>query len=294
MELRQLAVFVAVAEEMSITRAAQRQNVVQSAVSATLRTLERELGVELVSRTTHKVELTDAGRLFLPEARRTLAAAQEACHVIHHVRGGLRGTLRMGIMLFSPALPVTPPHLISRFAAEYPNMDVRVQTGASGDHIESLRRGRLDLAYIAVPPEDTSGLTLHPLLTETMGLVVPAGHRLADREKVELTELADEPFVDTTPSWGTRIAIERAFLRAGVTRSVQYEIADNHGVLDFVRHGLGIAISPPFFLDPSLVFVPIANHAPRFVLSIAVAEGNPSTPVREMLRIFHQLAVSRR
>ena len=68
MELRQLAVFVAVAEEMSITRAADRQNVVQSAVSATLRTLERQLGVELVSRTTHKVELTDAGRLFLPEA----------------------------------------------------------------------------------------------------------------------------------------------------------------------------------------------------------------------------------
>jgi DNA-binding transcriptional LysR family regulator len=151
-----------------------------------------------VSRTTHKVELTDAGRVFLPEARRTLAAAQEARHVMQQVRGGLRGTLHLGIMLYSPAVTVSPPRLISRFVAEYPNMEFRVQTGTSGDHAEALRRGRLDLAYIALPPEDTSGLILHPLCTQTMGLVVPVGHRLADREQVELTELA------TSRSWTRR------------------------------------------------------------------------------------------
>ncbi len=290
MELRQLEVFVAVAEELSITRAAQRQNVVQSAVSATLRTLERQLGVALVSRTTHKVELTDAGRLFLPEARRTLAAAQEAGHVIQQVRGGLRGTLHLGLMLFIPEIAVSAPRLISRFVTEYPNMEFSVQIGTSGDHAEALRRGRLDLAYLALPPEDTTGLILHPLCTQTMGLVVPVGHRLADREQVELTELADEPFVDTTPSWGTRIAIDRAFIRAGATRTIRYTIAENHGVLDFVRHGLGVAISPPLFVPSDLVFVPIARHAPRFVMSLAVADRDPSTPVRELLRIFHQLA----
>jgi DNA-binding transcriptional LysR family regulator len=289
-ELRQLEVFVAVAEELSITRAAQRQNVVQSAVSATLRTLERQLGVALVSRTTHKVELTDAGRVFLPEARRTLAAAAEARHAMQQVRGGLRGTLHLGIMLYSPAISVSPPRLISRFVAEYPNMEFRVQTGTSGDHAEALRRGRLDLAYVALPPEDTTGLILHPLCTQTMGLVVPVGHRLAGREQVELTELADEPFVDTTPSWGTRIAIDRAFIRAGATRTIRYEIAENHGAHDFVRHGLGVAISPPLFVGPGLVFVPIARHAPRFVISLAVRDRDLSTPVRELLRIFHQLA----
>lgn len=96
--------------------------------------------------------------------------------------------------------------------------------------------------------------------------------------------------MDTTLSWGPRIAIDRAFIQAGASRTVRYEIADNQGVLDFVRHGLGIAISPRFFADSSPVFVPIARYAPRFVLSIAVAKDNPSTPVREMLRIFHQLA----
>ena len=285
MELRQLAVFVAVAEEMSITRAARRQNVVQSAVSATLQTLERQLGVALVSRTTHKVELTDAGRLFLPEARRTLAAAQEARHVIQQVRGGLRGTLHLGIMLFTPVPAVSPPRLISRFVTEHPNMEVSVRTGASGDHAEALRRGRLGLAYIALPPEDVTGVRLHRLVNCLMGLVVPAGHPLAGRDRVELSELAGEPFVETTPGWGTRIAADRAFLRAGVSRVIRYELGDGLGVLDFVRHGLGVAISPPMIVPDDLVFVPIGRHAPQFVVSLATADREPSMPVRELLRL---------
>jgi DNA-binding transcriptional LysR family regulator len=289
-ELRQLEVFVAVAEEMSITNAAKRHNVVQSAVSATLRTLERQLGVELVARTTHKVELTDAGRLFLPEARRTLAAAAEARHVLEQLRGGLRGTLRLGVMLYDGVLAVSPPRLISHFVAHHPGVEVVVRTGTSAEHAEALRRGRLDLAYVALPPQDATGLVLHPLLTETMGLVVPAGHRLAGRTQVDLTELTDEPFVEAAPEWGTRVATDRAFVRAGATRTIRYEIGDNRGLLDFVRHGLGIAIIPPLFVDPDLVFVPIARYAPQLVVSLATADRDTSMPARELLRAGRRLA----
>ena len=285
MELRELAVFVAVAEEMSFTRAAQRQHVVQSAVSATLRNLERELGVELVSRTTHQVALTDAGRLFLPEAQRTLAAAQEARHVLEQVRGGLRGTLRLGVMLAESPGDPTPAKLIAAFTAAHPGVDVSVRLGVSADHAEDLRRGRLDLAFIALPPEDVTGVRLHRLVNCLMGLVVPAGHPLAGRDRVELSELAGEPFVETTPGWGTRIAADRAFLRAGVRRTIRYELGDGMGVLDFVRHGLGVAISPPMIVPDDLVFVPIGRHAPRFVVSLATADREPSMPVRELLRL---------
>src|SRR5919198_245380 len=99
MELRHLATFVAVAEEGSFTRAAGRLHVVQSAVSAAVRALERELGVTLFDRSTHRVELTDAGRALLPEARRTLAAAAAARDAVDQLRGGLRGTVRLGMML---------------------------------------------------------------------------------------------------------------------------------------------------------------------------------------------------
>ncbi len=98
MELRHLAMFVAVAEEGSFTRTAGRVHVVQAAVSASVRGVERELGVELFHRTTHRVELSDAGSALLPEARRTLAAAAIAREVVDEVSGGLRGTVRLGTM----------------------------------------------------------------------------------------------------------------------------------------------------------------------------------------------------
>lgn len=289
MELRQLAVFVAVAEELSITKAAVRSHVVQSAVSATLQTLERQLGVELVSRNTHRVELTEAGRLLLPEARRVLVAAAEAQHVMQQLRGGLCGTLRLGTMLSEALIGASTPRLISHFVAAYPNMSVDVRTGGSVEHAEALRRGRLDLAYIALPPEETAGLTLRPVYAETMVLIVSEGHRLAGRQRVELAELADEPFVDTTPTWGTRVAIDRAFIRAEAARMIRYEIADARGVLEFVRHGLGVAIAPPVLADPDLVCVPIGRYAPRFVISLATADRDLSTPTREFLRIAEQL-----
>src|SRR3954454_13993560 len=98
MELRHLATFVAVAEEGSFTRAADRLHVVQSAVSAGVKTLEREFGTPLFTRTTHRVELTDAGHALLPEARATLAAAGAAREAVEQVRGGLRGTVTLGMM----------------------------------------------------------------------------------------------------------------------------------------------------------------------------------------------------
>jgi len=265
---------------------------VQSAVSATLRSLERELGTTLVARTTHTVELTDTGRLFLPEARRTLAAAQQARHVIDEVRGGMRGSLRLGVTLVDRFADVTPARLISRFAAEYPRIEVLTRTGASAEHADALRRGRLDLAYLAVQQQDATGLRLLPLLTETFGLIVPKGHRLAARKKVSLADVADEPFVETIPSWGSRIAIDDAFRRAGVSRRIAYEMADNMGVLDFVRHGLGVAVGPSLLLGPDLASVPIAEHAPRFTISLACTDQSPGMPTQAMMRMAEQLATA--
>jgi DNA-binding transcriptional LysR family regulator len=287
--LRQLAVFAAVAGELSITRAAARSHVVQSAVPATLRTLERQPGAELASRTAHRAELTEAGRLLLPGARRVPAAAAGAQHVMQQLRGGLRGTLRLGTMLSGALTGASTPRLISRFAAAHPNMPVGVRTGGSAGHAEALRRGRLDLACIALPPEETAGLTLRPVYAETTVLIVAAGHRLAGRQRVELTGLADEPFADTTPAWGTRVAIDRAFIRAEAARAVRYEIADGRGVREFARHGPGVAIAPPVLADPDPVRVPIGRHAPRFVVSLATADRDLSTPIREFLQIAEQL-----
>src|SRR5712671_4636716 len=125
MELRHLEYFVAVAEELSFTRASGRLHVVQSGVSSAIRALEHELDTILFDRDRHRVALTDAGRVLLPEARATLAAAQAARDAIREAHAGLRGTLTIGTMQSIGRLDL--PALLGRFYAAHPGVLVRLR-----------------------------------------------------------------------------------------------------------------------------------------------------------------------
>src|SRR5579862_9866305 len=152
MELRQLAAFVAVAEEGSFTRASDRLHVVQSAVSANIRNLERELGARLFDRTTHKVTLTEAGRALLPEARATLQATTAARDAVDAVRGGVRGTVVLGTMQGQGNV-VSVAAVLAEFRAQHPGVQVHIRHGAggSGEMALQVREGQLDLAFVAAP-----------------------------------------------------------------------------------------------------------------------------------------------
>jgi DNA-binding transcriptional LysR family regulator len=130
MELRHLEYFVAVAEELSFTRASRRLHVVQSGVSSSIQGLERELAAVLFDRDRHRVALTDAGHALLPEARATLAAAQAARDAVGEARGGLRGTVTVGTMQSTGQLDV--PGLLGRFHTTHPGVAVRLRLAAAG------------------------------------------------------------------------------------------------------------------------------------------------------------------
>jgi DNA-binding transcriptional LysR family regulator len=144
MELRHLEHFVTVAEERNFTRAARRLHLVQSALSVSIRSLERELGTRLFERTTREVRLTDAGRVLLPEARRTLDAAASAQAAVFGAQAGLRGTLRLGMMQVITAVDMVS--LIARFHRERPLVNIQPKTapGGSAAMISDVRRGTLD------------------------------------------------------------------------------------------------------------------------------------------------------
>ena len=150
MELRHLQHCVAVAEERNFTRAARRLHLVQSALSVSIRSLERELDARLFERTTREVSLTDAGRILLPEARRTLDAAARAQAAVFGAQEGLRGTLRLGMMQVISVVDVGS--LIARFHRERPLVDIQPRTapGGSAAMISDVRRGTLDAAFVAV------------------------------------------------------------------------------------------------------------------------------------------------
>ncbi|MDQ6804475.1 MAG: LysR family transcriptional regulator, partial [Actinomycetota bacterium] len=192
MELRQLATFVAVAEEGSFTRAADRLHVVQSAVSAGLRNLEKELGTMLFDRTTHSVELTDSGRALLPEARATLAAAQAARDAVEEASGGLRGTVVLGTMQAQGMRAIDLAGVLAAFRAEHPRVEVKIRhSGGSSAMAEEVREGRLDLAFVSLPGDTPAGLELLPLASEPIMLALPAGHPLAVTADIEISALRD-------------------------------------------------------------------------------------------------------
>lgn len=271
MELRHLVTFVAVADEGSFTRASDRLHIVQSAVSAGVRTLERELGTALFDRTTHQVQLTDAGHALLPEARATLAAARAAREAVDQVRGGLRGTVTLGIMQADTLGAVNVAGLLAGFHAEHPNVELHARQGNSAEMAAQVRDGRLDFALLASPSRRATGLELTPLGHEVMPLAVHDGHRLAGRADVELSATIDETFADGPPTFGTRIAVDRAFAAAGLERRVALEVNDVQTLVDFVHHGLAAAfLAPSFLRDPhGISLVPVRHHAPVFDTYIA-------------------------
>jgi DNA-binding transcriptional LysR family regulator len=247
-ELRHLEHFVAVAEEHSFTRAAARLHLVQSTLSVSIRALERELGGQLFERTTHQVALTDAGRALLPEARTALAAVDAARDAVTAAHGGLRGTVRVGIM-HSLAL-IDLADVLAKYHRERPHVRIIPSTamGGSTELAAQVADGSLDLAFAALPGDYPSGLTARPLASEPLVLACPKDHPLARQELVPLTELDGRPFVDFPAGWGSRASIDRIFLRTGLRREIAVEVTDIPAIIDLVRAGFGCA-----FLSDSLI-----------------------------------------
>jgi DNA-binding transcriptional LysR family regulator len=271
MDLQRLRYFVAVANELGFTRAARRLNVVQSAVSAAVRNLERELGVDLFERSSQGIALTQAGATLLPRAVAMLEAAEEARDAVLAGQGRLRGSLRIGGMTSVGLLDL--PALLGRYHALHPDVVLRLhvsQTGSAG-HVRGLLAGELDVAFVSVVGHVGAGLAARELATVPMVLLAPADHRLAGRGAVPLHELVDEPFVDSPAGYGNRDVVDRAFAAAGLGRRVALEATDVATMASFVRHGLGLAFVPEFVVrlgTEGLALLPYGGGTLHWSLSV--------------------------
>ena len=293
MELRHLEYFVAVAEELSFTRAARRLHVVQSGVSSAIQSLERELRAELFDRDRHRVALTDAGEALLPEARAALAAAQAAVDAVGEARGGLRGTVTMGTMLSTG--PLDLPELLGRFHATHPEVVVRLRLAAAGSAglAREVISGSLDLALASLPGQPPAGLTVRPVSEEPLLLACSRAHPLAAHSAAELQQLAGEAFIDFPPGWGNRTVVDRAFAAAGLDRQVPFEVADFAAAAGLIRTGLGIAFLPASVataLD-DLAVIEISGVALMWAVSVATpAHRRMSAAARAFLAELIELA----
>jgi DNA-binding transcriptional LysR family regulator len=214
---------------------------VQSALSVSIQSLERELGVRLFDRTTHQVLLTDAGEALLPSARQTLASAEETRDVAAALRGVLRGTLRIGLMQSFAFLDIAD--LLGQFHRLHPAVEIQVRPSTGGSLVLSteLQHGGIDIAFVSLR-EDPPGVSATELAVEELHLVGAAELLPRQRAPLELSDLSEATFVDFPSGWGIRAAVDHAFTAAGVNRQVTIEVADVNTCLQLLEAGLGVSL----------------------------------------------------
>ncbi|MGW1909923.1 LysR family transcriptional regulator [Streptomyces sp. NPDC002076] len=290
MDLQQLRYVVAVADTLNFTRAAERCQVVQSALSHRIAALERELGVRLFARSSRRVELTGAGAAFLVGARECLAAADRAVADAAAATGVVRGRLAVGVIVTTAAVDV--PELLQRYRARHPEVRVVLRSGRSDEMAAAIRAGELDIAFLGLPEgERPAGLETVVLDHDQHVLVVPAQHRLAGASRVTLAEIAGETFVDFVAGTPARAQSDRAFAAAGLSRDVAYEAGVVELIIRLIGRGLAIALLPSAFIRPladgdsRLALVPVID-GPRRLEYLAWSRFNPSPATRAMLDVL--------
>lgn len=245
MEFRQLEHFLAVAGEMSFTRAAERAHVVQSALSTSVGKLERELGVSLFDRSRQQISLTPAGERFRAHAHDVLRAGRAAVDSVVEFRGTLMGTVEFGSLIAFGPLDVA--RALGDFHREHPHVRLRLrlsQTGAS-TYLAALLEGSLDLALVSVPDRFPAPLTLQKLFDDPLVFVCRDDHELARCPRVSVSELSDEDLIGFPPGFGLRRLVDDAFHAVGRQARTLYEVpAGFHAVSDLVASGLGTAFMP--------------------------------------------------
>jgi DNA-binding transcriptional LysR family regulator len=290
-DLKQLMHFVTVAEERHFTRAATRLDVAQSTISSSVRSLERELGAPLFVRTTRRVELTDAGTALLPDARRTLAAADAARARVAAVTGLQTGKVTVGI---GKTLHHDVANGLERFSAAHPGIDVDLHQAGSMELIEAVGDGRLDFAPLglveALPESAREMVQVIEVHEEPMMFACSRSHRLAERKTVRLAEVADERFADLGHDWAIRIVNDRAFSELGQPRRVAFETNDVDELLEVVGRGLGVAVVPTSACQRSrnVRFLKLRGPAPTWRTGVAVPRGRAPSPAARAL--FEALA----
>jgi DNA-binding transcriptional LysR family regulator len=242
MDIRQLEHFLAAAEEQHFTRAARRVNIVQSALSTSIRGLEDELGTPLFFRHTRQVELTAAGKVLYEKAQVVLAALREAREAVAAVGGLRRGTLTIGTVQTLSAF-IDLPTMLGNFHALHPAIDIKLCQNSATVLTEKLLDGSVDIAFLPIS-DAPKGVETELITCEALVVACPRSHPLVGRNDVSLSELATEPFVDFQADWGTRRLIDRTFAEEHFTRQTAFEVGDLQVLLELVARGLGIALIP--------------------------------------------------
>lgn len=275
MTLTQLEIFSLVAELHGFTAAANRLGISQSAVSHALKSLELELGVELLRRHQTQVELSDIGQQLLLRARAMLGLANTLRQEAADARGMKRGTLRIGS--FGPTSSIKLlPLILQQYRAAHPGIEVHIDEGPDRQVLQWLEERRIDIGFVVLPEERFDTVAL---IEDQMVALLPADHPLAAHDSLSLKDLCDFPFVLTEA--GSSELVSRLFTVARLTPNIRYRCSQLISTLDVVARGDGVTVvaegSLPNQIDRRCVKKPLSPTVLRQV-GLAVLDRRQASP----------------
>ena len=295
MELRHLRYFVAVAEALSFTKAAQKLRLAQPSLTRQVRNLEDEIGVRLLDRANNRVALTEEGRLFLFDAKKLLAMCAESVAAVQRMNRGESSQLNIGYIanIHYGLLPAT----LGAFRKLYPRVALNLFDMTSAEQFLALEGHKIDLGFIGLRP----ALSGHALLAEgvahdTMLVALPAGHLLAKKAKLKLADLASQFFIGMSAKThpGAREWLLETCAGAGFAGKILQEADVEPTAIRFVADGLGVAFMPEQITGlphEGVVFRPLAPPLRR-ESTIAWRADNPSKPLQDYIQIVKDLSRS--
>lgn len=294
MELRHLRYFIAVAEAGSFTHAAKRLHTAQPSLSSQIRDLEREIGTLLFERSGRKVELTEAGGVFLAEARLTMAQADRSIARARHVGLRRQKTIVIG---FVPAAEIRIfPTILPRLRMQFPDLDIELRSMPTVAQEEALLRDDIDVAFMR-DPVHSKELVSEVVLTEPLLVLLPATHPLAKLDRIPPEKLNGEAFVSTDRQFAGRVhdVVENYFIKHGLQRNVT-QVATNILLnLNLVGMGLGYAMLPAYvaaLTNDSICCRPLDGEPPYIDLLMVCRAGPRSPELSALIQLGHHTSIS--
>lgn len=267
MELHQLRYVVAVAETGNFTRAAERSNVTQPSLSQQVINLEQEVGHKLFHRLGRKAVLTEAGVAFLERARRILFEVENAAKELSD-NPALERRITIGAV--QTVMPYLVLPLLVRCREQLPNLSIDAREDFRSDLVRAVLEGELDLAVVPLPVDDHR-LSIEPILTEPLLLVVGKDHSIARRSEININEIAEESFISMGSSSTLAEQIRIFFGGHNFAPRIAYRCAQVRTVKQLVRNGLGISILPQIARredESDLVYLRLTGSQPTRDLAI--------------------------
>lgn len=285
-DLQALKYFVSIAEAGSFTEGALRAHIVQSAASAAVARLERELGTDLFDRSGRSIKITESGRLLLEHARVMLSAAQAARDDVDALTQGVLGVVTLGSILTSGSLDLAGA--LTTFRVENPRVRVHVKPSAAPTyaHFESLFSGAFDLLLAPQPPHLPPGIQMDPVAVVRLVAVCSTDHPLADVEGVTTSDLAAYDHIDFPLDWGNRQIVEHTFQARAIERRVAFEVFDVVMALLLAAGGSGVGFVGENVARrvEGVTVIDLAEPFPRVRIGLATATERPLTAAARGLR----------